>query len=191
MLKVADPCPEIPGCAYIAANPPPAANCTAYSKVGVNNLTVQPGCYSSFTIDGGTNITFAPGTYEFTGSTLINGVTGLTGSGVTLYVAAGGEPPTFNGDSNVTLSAPSSGNYVGVLYYQVPSNTSTPLFNGTGMELSGLVYAPGATGVTFNGTNGGYLVVVVGSALFNGSAAYDLATPPPNGSLIKSVVLGE
>ncbi len=190
MLKVADPCQEITGCAYIAANPPPATNCTSYNK-SASNLTVEPGCYSSFTQNGGSNITLAPGTYVFTGSTLFNGVTNVTGSGVTLYVAAGGTPPTFNGCTNVTLSAPTTGNDAGVLYYQVPSNSGNPLFNGTGMQLSGLVYAPSATGATFNGTNGGYLVVVVGAATFNGSSAYNLASPPPNGSLIKSAVLGQ
>jgi Putative Flp pilus-assembly TadE/G-like len=191
MLKVADPCPEITGCAYIAANPPPTTGCTSYTKSGITNLTVTPGCYSSFTLNGDTNVTFAPGTYVFTGSTIFNGVNSLTGNGVTLYVPSGGTPPTFNGITNLTLSPPTSGSYAGVLYYQVPGNTNSPIFNGTAMKLSGLIYAPGATNVIFNGTNGGYLVVVVGAATFNGSAAYDLATPPPGGSLIKQAVLAQ
>ena len=191
MLKVADPCPEIAGCAYIAANPPSTTGCTSYSESGIPNLTVPPGCYSSFLLNGDVNVTFAPGTFVSTGSTTINGVTNLNGSGVTLYVAATGQPPIFNGIPSLTLTPPASGNYPGVLYYQVPSNTSNPTFNGNTMNLSGLIYAPGATDAIFNGTNGGYLVLVLGAATFNGSTAYDLASPPPNGSLIKSAVLGE
>ncbi len=190
MLKLADPCPEITGCAYQAANPPPATSCKSLNDNGLSNITIQPGCYSSFTLNGCSNVTFAPGQYVFNGSTDINGTNGITGDGVTFYVTASGTPPTFNG-AGVNLSAPTTGPNTGVLYYQVPSNTNSPDFNGSSMKLSGLIYAPGATRVTFNGTNGGYLLIVVGAATFNGSAAYDLATPPPGQSLIKQAVLAQ
>jgi len=54
-----------------------------------------------------------------------------------------------------------------------------------------MIYAPGATAAIFNGTSGGYLVIVVGAATFNGSAAYDLASPPPNESIIQKAVLAQ
>ena len=185
MLPIGDPCGEIPGCAYLAANPPPQTNCNGLNTNG-SNTTVQPGCYTYMNLDGGT-ITFAPGLYVITSNINDNGAT-ITGSGVTLYIPAGGNPPNFNGD-NVTLSPPTSGNYQGVLYYQVPSNTSGSNFNGANVNVSGLLYSPGANSVNFNGAHGGYVVLVFGSTNFNGNAAYDFASPPPGQSLVKSATL--
>lgn len=188
MPPVSDPCPEIAGCAYLTANPPSTSGCVSETYNGVSTLDLPSGCYSSLVINGCTNVVLS-GLYVFNGSTTINGVSSFTGSGVTLYVTASAQPPTFNGISNVSLSPPTTGNYPGVLYYQSPSNSSEVIFNGVSQNISGLIYAPSSTGDTFNGTSGGYVVIVVGSATFNGSAAYDLATPPPGGSLVKEVVV--
>lgn len=190
MLTVGDPCPEITGCNYVASNPLSASGCTSATFNGQATANIPAGCYNSLIINGCTNVNFS-GQYVFNGTTIINGATNVTGSNVTMYVTAGGTPPTFNGIPNVSLSAPTTGNYAGVLYYQVPSNTQSPIFNGNTQSLSGLIYAPGATNVIFNGTSGGYLVIVVGAATFNGSNAYDFASPPPNGSIVKQEVLGE
>jgi Putative Flp pilus-assembly TadE/G-like len=212
MVAVANPCPTITGCNYLANNPPAAGTgCISQTYTGEATATVAPGCYSSLTVVGGTNLVFSGGTYVFNsididgttnvsfgsglyvfnGSTTFNGESSVSGSGVTLYVTADGTPPVFNGISSLTLSPPTSGNYDGVLYYQVPSNTQSPTFNGVSMTISGLIYAPGATDAVFNGTSGHYLVIVVGAATFNGSAAYDIASPPPNGSLTHTAVLGQ
>ncbi|HYL27353.1 MAG TPA: hypothetical protein VEW74_05920, partial [Candidatus Nitrosotalea sp.] len=142
---------------------------------------------SNLNLNGAT-VTLAPGTYVFNGGTNFNGAS-VTGSGVTMYVTAGGTPPNFNGARNMTLSPPASGNNAGVLYYQVPSNTQAPNFNGTSETMSGLLYAPTATSVNFNGANGGYLVLVFGAANFNGSSAYDFAAAPAGGALVKQAVM--
>jgi len=187
MLPITDPCPEITGCAYLTANPPSTSSCTSLNKNGYNG-TISPGCYSSFNVNG-SNVTLLPGTYVFTGNTNFNG-SSITGSGVTLYVTASGTPPNFNGDP-VTLSPPTTGGQAGVLYYQVPSNTSNPNFNGSNPSFSGLMYCPGAPDVNFNGASGGYLVLVFGGTNFNGSTAFDFATPPPGQSLIKQAVVAQ
>ena len=186
MLPVADPCPEIPGCAYLAAHPPAATGCTSFVNLG-GNATIQPGCYSSFQNDGGT-VTMASGTYVFTGVVQQNGGS-LVGSGVTLYVTSTGGPLQLNG-SGVTLSAPTTGNYANVLFYQVPSNTTVAQFNGGTTSLSGLVYAPGALGQV-NGNGGSYVVLVFADMQFNGSNSLDLGGPVAGHSIIKSVVLGQ
>jgi Putative Flp pilus-assembly TadE/G-like len=184
MLAVADPCPEIAGCAYITANPPSQTNCQSFNGNGYSG-SLPAGCYSSLNLNGA-NVTMS-GTYIFTGSTNFNGAT-VTGTDVTMIVTANGTPPNFNGD-NISLSAPTTGNYAGVLYYQAPANTQSANFNGATSYLSGLVYAPTATSVNFNGSGGGYLVVVVGAANMNGSSAQEYGKPPVGGSIIKSVVL--
>jgi hypothetical protein len=189
MLTVADPCPEIVSCTYLTNNPPSSSSCVSQVYNGMATVTLYPGCYSSLIVNGCPNVTLSPGLYIFNGPTIFNG-SNFTGTGVTLYVPANGTPPNFNG-TQFSFSPPTSGNYTGVVYYQVPSNTLSPNFNGSSVGLSGLIYAPSANGVVFNGTSGGYLVVVVDSATFNGSAAYDLASPPPNGSLVHKAVLAQ
>jgi Flp pilus assembly protein TadG len=187
MLPVADPCPEIPGCAYLAANPPSQSGCTSFNGNGWNG-TLTPQCYSSLNLNG-SHATLAAGVYTFTGYTNFNGST-LSGSNVTLYFAAGATPANWNG-LNVSLTPPATGNYKGVLYYQVPSNTGSPNFNGTNVNLSGLIYTPGAPAVNFNGAHGNYLVLVFGGVNYNGSATWDFATPPPSQSITTQAVLAE
>ncbi len=187
MLPVADPCPGIAGCSYIANNPPPSANCTAFNGNGYSG-PVSAGCYSNLNLNGAT-VTMS-GTYVLSGTSNFNGAT-INGSNVTLYVPAGATPPNFNGDRGASLSPPSSGNYDGVLYYQAPSNTGSPNFNGTANSYSGLIYAPGSTSANFNGSAGTYVVLVLGAANYNGSTAWDFATPAPGQALVKQVVLAE
>jgi Flp pilus assembly protein TadG len=192
MLAIADPCPQFPSCEYITQNPPAATACTSPTYSGEATVNLTPGCFDNITINGVTTLNFAPGTYVFNGSTIINGLGNVSGSGVTLYVTASGTPPIFNGVSNLSLSPPSSGNYAGVLYYEVPSSTSSPIFNGnTSNDFSGLIYAPGATDAIINGTGGTYLVLVLGAATFNGSTTLEQASPPPNGLRTHTVALGE
>ncbi len=183
---VTDPCPEILGCAAIAAGAPPTGNCAGFNGNGYHGI-LPAGCYSNLNLNGAT-VTMS-GVYTLSGSSNFNGAT-ITGTGVTLYVPAGGTAPNFNGVSAATMTPPTTGPYAGVLYYQVPSNTSGPNFNGTNVNLSGLVYCP-ACSVNFNGAHGGYLVLVLGSANFNGGNASDFATPPAGQTLIRNVVLAQ
>jgi hypothetical protein len=186
MLPVADPCPEIAGCAYLTANPQSTSPCTSFNGNGFSGV-LSPGCYSNLNLNGA-NVTLRPGTYVLNGGSNFNGAH-VTGAGVTLYVTATGTPPNFNG-ANVTLSPPTSGSENGVLYYQAPANTGSPNFNGSSNSYSGLLYAPNATSVNFNGASGGYVVLVFGATNFNGSNAYDFASPSGE-SLIKKAVLAE
>jgi Flp pilus assembly protein TadG len=185
MLPLANPCSEIPGCAYLAANPPSTTNCTTVNTNGATPYTLQPGCYSGLNLDNSA-VTMEPGLYVLTGNMNTNGAT-ITGSGVTIY-ATGSATMDIDGQ-NVTLSPPTSGNYSGVLYYQVPSDASSPNFNASPTSsLTGLLYAPGAQ-VNFDGGNGNYLVMVFGSFNLNSGQTIDLGTPPAGQSLIKNVVL--
>lgn len=184
MLTVADPCQEIPGCAYLAANPPSATNCQTYNQNG-HAGTIYPGCYQGLNLNAAT--TFAPGVYVISGNFNDNGAT-ITGSGVTIYVPQGGNGPNFDNQS-VQLSPPTSGNYANVLYYQVPSNSASINFNGPNVKMNGLIYAPGSNSVNFDGANGNYVVLVFGSANFNGNTAYEFASPSPGQSIVKQAVV--
>ncbi len=185
MLPVADPCPEIPGCAAVAASPPPATNCKTFNQNGVPG-TLQPGCYQNLNLNAAT--TMLPGNYVISGNMNLNSGYSLTGTGVTIYVPAGGNPPNFDGGT-VNLSPPTSGSYADVLYYQAPSNSGSINFNGPNVKMSGLIYAPGSNSANFDGANGNYVVLVFGSANFNGNTAYEFASPPPGQQLVQQAVL--
>jgi len=185
MLPVADPCPEIAGCAAVAASPPPATNCQTFNENGVPS-TLNPGCYQNLNLNAAT--TLRSGNYVISGNMNLNSGYSLTGSGVTIYVPSGGNPPNFDGGT-VNLSPPTSGSYTGVLYYQAPSNSASINFNGPNVKVSGLIYAPGSNSANFDGANGNYVVLVFGSANFNQNSAYVFASPPPGQSLVKQAVL--
>lgn len=190
MLPVSDPCGAIAGCAYLANNPPAHTSCGSFNGNGFSG-PVPSGCYSNLNLNGAT-VTMA-GTYVLTGSSNFNGAK-ITGTNLTLYVTANGTAPNFNGVSAAALSPPTltcNCPYPGVLYYQVPSNTSSPNFNGSQLNVSGLIYAPGASSANFNGGNGNYVVLVFGGANFNGSATTDLASPAPGQGLIRQPTLAE
>ena len=175
MVPVADPCPDITGCAYIAANPPSSSGCTALTQTGG---TISPGCYSTLNLSGA--VTLTSGTYVLTGTTTFNPGVSLTGTGVTFYVTSSATAPTFSSVSGGgSLSAPTSGTYQNVLYYQVPANTTNPSFGVAGglVNLSGLIYASGATNVSYCCTTGS-VVLVFGGATF--ASISGEASPPPN-----------
>jgi hypothetical protein len=187
MLPVADPCPEIPGCAYLAANPPPATSCRSVNTNGVATA-LTAGCYSNLILDPPGAVTMGPGVYVINGNFNNNGAP-LSGSNVTIYTTANGNGPNLDNGGAVSLSPPTTGNTAGVLYYQVPTNTSGIDFNGSTVSMTGLIYAPGTTSANFNSNGGGYAVLVFGSMNFNSNTANDYATPPPGQSLIKKAVL--
>jgi hypothetical protein len=187
MLPVEDPCPEIAGCYYLANNPP-SFSCGSYTgSSGTTPTLVPPGCYNSLTLNGA-NVTLH-GIYVLNGSSNFNMST-ITGTDVTIYVTAGATPPNFN-KANISISAPSSGNYDGVLYYQVPANLNSPNFNSVNASYSGLIYAPTSTMVNYNNNAASYTLLVLGSANFNGSTSFDFNAPGGNQSLVYKAVVAQ
>ena len=191
MLPVADPCPEITQCAYLAANPPPATGCTSFINTSVLPVTVNPGCYSTFENNIGI-VTMNPGTYVFTGPVNNTGV--LYGNGVTMYVTGTGGPVGLNG-SVALLAPPTSGNTAGVLFYQVPTNTNPVAFNASAqLSLAGLVYAPSSMGYILGQANitfGQYVVFVLSDLQTLVGVNLTLPGPPSGLSLIKRAALAE
>ena len=166
-LVTSDPCPGVPGCEYLKTNPPSSGPCltpTVYN--GLATATLQPGRYCvNVIINGCTNVVFNPGLYEFDAGVTANGVTNVSGAGVTIYNASG--QLVING-STVNLTAPASGSTQGVLFYQNPADTNAFIANGSGGGYAGMVYFPGAQ-VTLNGTLSQWLLVVGSTVVINGS----------------------
>lgn len=191
MLPIADPCPEITSCAYLAGNPPAATGCQSFVNTSILPVTVNPGCYSDFENNIGI-VSMNPGLYVFTGPVNNTGV--LTGNGVTMYVSPSGGPVGLNG-SVVLIAPPTSGNYAGVLLYQDPSNSNTVAFNASvQLSLAGLVYAPNSVGEILgqaNVTFGKYTVLVLGTEKLLAGVQLSLPGPSNGQSLVKRAVLAE
>lgn len=172
MLPVSDPCPEIAGCEYLTTNPPSTSPCNmTYGGGG----TMSQGCYNNLNLNNAT-VTMQPGLYVFAGSSNLHGAT-ITGNGVTIYIPASAMT-NFNSVAGLTLTAPTSGNYTGVTYYQVKTNTTVVNLNGSSTNVSGLIYAPTAA-INYNGSQENYTILVGAYANINSAGGEDFSTPPP------------
>jgi hypothetical protein len=108
-----------------------------------NGATLQPGRYC-----GGLNINsdveLAAGTYFITGGNLkINAKGNVQGEGVTIYLD-GDARVSINGNATVKLSAPTEGDYAGILFFtdRDSSGGSANTFNGTADSLfTGAIYS--------------------------------------------------
>ncbi|MBV9333925.1 MAG: hypothetical protein JO146_07940 [Candidatus Eremiobacteraeota bacterium] len=184
MLPIEDPCAEIPGCAYLAANPPPISPCNG-SYAGGSVLT--PGCYSNLSLNKAT-VTLSPGTYVLSGSSNFNQAS-ITGTGVTIYIPAGATT-NFNNVNSMSITPPASGNYAGVSFYQVPGNSNGVNFNGSSINIGGLIYGPSAS-MNYNGSFGQYTVLVAAYANLNNSTGEDFGPPVGGRYLVSKAVVVE
>jgi hypothetical protein len=109
---------------------------------------LQPGRYSNLRLQN--DIHLQPGLYYIEGSLTIQGT--VTGSGVTFFMKDGGI--RTNGSAALSITAPTSGEYAGMLFWSARDNTSDHRFNGNGAtDLDGFLYFP-KSNLTFNGNHG-------------------------------------
>ncbi|WP_292431485.1 pilus assembly protein TadG-related protein [Mesorhizobium sp.] len=104
--------------------------------------TLNEGTYcNGLSLSG--NVTLKPGVYVVQGNLKINAGAVVSGSGVTIFMS-GSSTVSMNGNATVTLSAPTSGIYSGVLFYGDRNGTSAKSnFNGTATSLlTGAIYFP-------------------------------------------------
>jgi len=151
------------------------------TPVNFNPANIVPGTtYKSISISGG-NVNFPSGTYIVNGSMTINGNANVTGTGVTFYITNGGSV-TINGTGTVSFSAPSTGTYAAILFYQDPNDSSAAKINGTsGSSFQGALYFPkasldfgGTAGSTTFNSNAAYTVIVTDALTVSGTATVDV-----------------
>jgi hypothetical protein len=176
-----------------------ACNYTNYSP-GYGTWALTPGTYcGGINISNGATATFAAGTYIINGGslTLVGGTTD-TGSGVMFYLtgtnASYGSVNISNG-ANVTFSGPTSGSYMGVVFYQnrsITSSVNATFSGGVSMKLTGTLYFPTTSVVFSNGSSVSnvYTAIVAKQVAFTGgtSLQYD-ATGLKTGLFSKAVAL--
>ncbi len=187
---IADPLASLPAPAV------GACNFTNYSLSGVATATIGPGTYcGGISAGNSANLTLTAGNYiingggvNFSGAAIVNGngvMFYLTGTNAT-YASA-----TIGNSASVTLSAPSSGTYTGILFFQnrsITSASNAAISGAASTSLTGTLYFP-TTSVSLTGSAGVATdMAVVASALAVTGAAsiqYD-----PTGLKSRSVLEG-
>ena len=183
----------------------PGLTPSACTKTGMysppSNTAIPPGTYCGgiSVTNGVTGVTFSAGDFIILGGGLnFAGGTTSTGSGVMFYLTGNTTYPyasvTMSNGANVTLSAPTSGTYLGVLFFQnrsITSSSNATFTGGATMLLTGTLYFP-TTDVAFsNGTSTtAYTAIVADEVSFTGGASinYD-STGLKTGLSSKSVAL--
>lgn len=125
--------------------------------------TLSPGNYSGMSLNG--DVTLNPGVYYVDGGSFsVGSQAKVSGSGVTIILTsrtAASDPGSIasvgmNGGATLNLTAPASGTYAGVLFYQDRRalDTDTNKFNGnSASKFEGAIYIPNQQ-VWWNGTTG-------------------------------------
>lgn len=154
--------------AYLAPPAYTVAGCLPDPAIS-SPTSLPQGCYNGLTIGGAATVTLN-GMYIINGPLNITGSPTITGTNVTFYLPVGA---TFaaTGTPIFTASAPTSGDYNGLLLYEDPGNTQpATLTVAAGSTLEGIVYAPSAA-VTLSSvpTASLYTSIVVGSLILNGT----------------------
>ncbi len=134
---VADPLATLPAPAL------PAQVFKAFRYSGTAPVTLQPGAYAGgIHIGGRANVTLAPGLYYLQrGGLSVARRASLIGNGVTIYLT--GRPSPINISGTLQLSAPTAGDYKGIVLFQDPASGSPVSITGIA-TLTGVVYAPSA-----------------------------------------------
>jgi hypothetical protein len=130
---------------------------TSYGSYSLSkgSATINPGIYTSITVSGtGTSLTMNPGIYVIAGGGFsVSNSANVTGSGVMIYNAGSNFPKsggTFGSISlassgSISLSAPTTGTYAGILIFQSRDNTQALSLNASSVVgVNGIIYAPAA-----------------------------------------------
>jgi hypothetical protein len=192
MTAVSDPLsslvPTVPPADY-------SSGCLADPKFGTGTHTIGPSspsgfvCYTGFSISKGSPIiNLNPGLYIFNGAGGFNVASGTTlngTGGVTFYFVNGASFTISNG-AVANLTAPGSGTYSGLLFYQDPGDSAADSFVGGSVGgVSGIFYLPAANLTLANGTATTFTVdLVVGSLTMSGNATLAPYAPLTGASVL-------
>ena len=117
--------------------------------------TISQGIYSQIKVSGsGTRLILNPGIYVITsGGFSVTNSASVTGNGVIIYNANGNYPSaggayggiTLNTSGSVNLTAPLTGTYAGILFFQAHANPTAISITGSGaLGMTGVIYATDA-----------------------------------------------
>lgn len=137
------------------------------SEPKASDTVVRAGRYWNLDLSG--TKTLEPGIYYIDNDLDIKGT--VTGEGVVFYIKNGSV--TVNGNASLSLSAPTTGEYAGMLFISDALNTSSHIFNGNGAtDLNGYLYFPKGdlTYVGNNSTSSNCLRIVADTVEMSGNS---------------------
>ena len=170
---------------FSSLTPPSVGSCdyTNYNFSGASNTTLSPGVYcGGIKLSGSGNVTFNSGVYIVLGgqganSFAYSGSGNLSGTGVTFFITGNKTYPAMpiqiSGSGNLTFSAQSSGQYMGLLFYQDPSvnYAGTNNYSGSG-NVTGTFYFP-TTDLSYSGSGNALAQALVAQTIsFTGSGNF-------------------
>lgn len=134
----------------------------------------QAATYAGFNMNGnGYTVTFqGPGIFVITGAIAVNSGITLAVNNATLYFAPGGSL-TMNSNSNLIVTAPTTGPTAGLAIWQAAGNTNAMVLDsGTVSNISGGVYLPSSQ-LTLNGSSyiASYGTIVANTIMVNAKIA--------------------
>jgi hypothetical protein len=161
--SVGDPLADVP-------EPTIPTSCVANPHFsGPSAHVLSPGCYYGLSVSGGGNLTLEPGLYVIDGSISLSGSGTVSGTGVTFYTTGA---TLVSGTRALAVSAPTSGTYNGLLFFQSRSDYREMSFSGSdGSDVQGIIYAPKAA-LAYSGSRRGTfkIALVVDSVSISGTA---------------------
>jgi Tfp pilus assembly protein PilX len=197
---------------YLQPPDPSAMIVRATSKTQIDGwavTTLQPGVYiGGIDVKNGTAI-LSPGTYVIKGGGIStqNSNSFISGSGVTIYntcstpgscsATSDYAPFSLSGNSSVSLTAPTSGTYAGILIMEdrsIPANTYSDTFGGGSTAVyTGTIYAPKSSLTLYgNAAATDYTVIVAYRMSMVGvTNVNNNYSTLPTGSPIKKIALVE
>lgn len=137
--------------------PSPSGTCSHYTLAKNSTATIGPGCYANVTVAASAVLTLQPGTYHVTGTLDLSGNATLKGTGVLIHLAGTSSRLTVSSSTEMTLTAPTTGTYAGILFFQDRDNTNSLEFknvsgssgsdnsSGKALTASGVSQLNGAT----------------------------------------------
>jgi len=174
IAPVSNPLSFLQAPSYNASSCLPDPHVTSSATLGP---TVAGGtvCYNGLSNSGSGALTLNPGVYVITGGFSASGSATITGTGVTIYLAGPNGSLSLTGSGALNLTAPTSGPYSGILFFEDPSDTNAMSISGsTGTILTGIFYAPsaalsltGSSGATFNAAVVSYTLSINGTGSLN------------------------
>lgn len=131
-------------------------------------------CYNGLSISGSKTITLTPGLYIINGGFSFTGSGVVNGTGVTFYLAPPNGSASLTGSGQLNISAPTSGTWNGLLFYEDASDTNSMKISGSSAStIAGIFYAPSAQ-LTVTGSSGAqiYADLVVSALSMTGTSNF-------------------